>query len=272
MQWPRAFRLPFSHKHDVSLLKASQFFDEQWYLEINPDVRAAGVDPTTHYVLHGAKEGRDPSKFFSTSRYLDQHQELRVTGVNPLVHHLSRLGHAEPGGAVRHSGVPSPDADELSVPRIFHHIWLSNDPVPPALRLGVETFVRFHPEFSVRRWTAEDISEEPSPFLHAAIKHRKWAFAADYVRLKALFEFGGVYADGDVAFYRRIDEYFHYECVFAWENSFAVGPHFLAARPRHPIIGRLLQIYQERDFLRGNHIDLTPMPIICTWVLAIEYG
>ena len=31
-----------------------------WYLENNPDVRAAGVDPAWHYVVHGRAEGRSP--------------------------------------------------------------------------------------------------------------------------------------------------------------------------------------------------------------------
>jgi len=33
-------------------------FDPAGYLRHNPDVAAAGVDPTHHYVLHGAREGR----------------------------------------------------------------------------------------------------------------------------------------------------------------------------------------------------------------------
>ena len=35
-------------------------FDMQWYLDTNPDVRAAGVDPWKHYQSHGQAEGRRP--------------------------------------------------------------------------------------------------------------------------------------------------------------------------------------------------------------------
>ena len=33
-------------------------FDPAWYLEANPDVRAAGIDPLQHYISFGKKEGR----------------------------------------------------------------------------------------------------------------------------------------------------------------------------------------------------------------------
>ena len=40
-------------------LSASNF-DVQWYLDTNPDIRAAGVDPWEHYQSHGQAEGRRP--------------------------------------------------------------------------------------------------------------------------------------------------------------------------------------------------------------------
>lgn len=34
-------------------------FDSAWYLDANPDIRAAGMNPLLHYVQHGRAEGRD---------------------------------------------------------------------------------------------------------------------------------------------------------------------------------------------------------------------
>ncbi|MBU2888864.1 hypothetical protein [Celeribacter halophilus] len=38
--------------------KTSIMFDSDLYLKLNPDVKAAGVNPYKHYLLHGIKEGR----------------------------------------------------------------------------------------------------------------------------------------------------------------------------------------------------------------------
>ncbi|MDH3316236.1 MAG: hypothetical protein OER43_10785, partial [Gammaproteobacteria bacterium] len=39
-------------------------FDTHWYLERNPDVRAAGMNPLVHYLQFGAREGHDPHPLF----------------------------------------------------------------------------------------------------------------------------------------------------------------------------------------------------------------
>ena len=60
-------------------------FDPGYYLAHNPDVKAAGVDPYTHYIDNGWKEGRDPSAGFSTSYYLAANPDVAAAGVNPLM-------------------------------------------------------------------------------------------------------------------------------------------------------------------------------------------
>src|ERR1043165_1561136 len=60
-------------------------FDLPFYLKSYPDVRDAGIDPMTHYVEIGWKEGRDPSPSFHTVAYLDANPEVARAGVCPLI-------------------------------------------------------------------------------------------------------------------------------------------------------------------------------------------
>lgn len=39
-------------------VRVPRWFDDEVYLTLNPDVRAANMDPRRHYLLHGAAEGR----------------------------------------------------------------------------------------------------------------------------------------------------------------------------------------------------------------------
>jgi len=75
-------------KGDWALIRSSGLFDEAWYLENNPDVAQAMVDPLVHYVKHGGVEGRDPGPGFSSQGYLDANEDVKKAGVNPLVHYL----------------------------------------------------------------------------------------------------------------------------------------------------------------------------------------
>ncbi|MFA7668253.1 MAG: hypothetical protein WCX93_02785 [Burkholderiaceae bacterium] len=67
----------------------NRLFDTDWYLATNQDVAGAGVNPFEHYMLYGWKEGRDPSPSFDTSHYLDTHVDIALAGVNPLEHYLN---------------------------------------------------------------------------------------------------------------------------------------------------------------------------------------
>lgn len=63
-------------------------FDEQFYLQQNPDVAAAGVSAQQHYEQFGFREGRDPNPFFDTAYYLQQNGDVAAAGVNPFDHFL----------------------------------------------------------------------------------------------------------------------------------------------------------------------------------------
>jgi hypothetical protein len=64
------------------------FFDTKYYLAHNPDVAAAGIDPLYHYEIAGWREGRDPSAAFSTNKYLAANPDVAAAGQDPLQHYL----------------------------------------------------------------------------------------------------------------------------------------------------------------------------------------
>jgi hypothetical protein len=64
-------------------------FDSQYYLERNPDVAAAGVDPLEHFLRYGWREGRDPHPLFQVQYYLASNPDVAAEGVNPLIHYLT---------------------------------------------------------------------------------------------------------------------------------------------------------------------------------------
>jgi len=72
---------------ELTAIRNSAFFDPEFYLTSNPDVRAAGVDPAAHYLACGGHEGRDPGPFFSTHEYLAKFPDVAASGLNALAHY-----------------------------------------------------------------------------------------------------------------------------------------------------------------------------------------
>ena len=68
-------------------IRNSVFFDPEFYLSANADVRASGTDPSLHYLLQGGAEGRDPSRAFSTRGYLARNPDVAEADMNALLHY-----------------------------------------------------------------------------------------------------------------------------------------------------------------------------------------
>lgn len=63
-------------------------FDYRFYLDENPDVREAGVDPLQHYLDVGWREGRNPAPHFDSEFYLENYPDIDEAGTNPFFHYL----------------------------------------------------------------------------------------------------------------------------------------------------------------------------------------
>lgn len=87
----RSKKILMGHIKDV---RASEWFDEQWYLDQYPDVRTAKIDAVEHYFMHGRKENRNPGAGFDTAYYLRSNPDVANSVINPLWHFI-RFGRKE---------------------------------------------------------------------------------------------------------------------------------------------------------------------------------
>ncbi|MCO7553312.1 glycosyltransferase [Metapseudomonas otitidis] len=83
-----SIRIPLIRQRAIRQIQQSPLFDKAYYIEQNPDVAAAKVEPAAHYCLSGWREHRDPSTKFSTSDYLDIHSDVADAKINPLMHYI----------------------------------------------------------------------------------------------------------------------------------------------------------------------------------------
>jgi hypothetical protein len=78
----------WTEKRHIGLVTRSGMFDTDYYLRRYPDMPGAKMSPLTHYLRHGAGEGRNPSALFDTRFYLDTYPDVAQSAMNPLVHYI----------------------------------------------------------------------------------------------------------------------------------------------------------------------------------------
>ncbi|MBY0611199.1 MAG: glycosyltransferase [Beijerinckiaceae bacterium] len=73
----------------ADFVSPTPYFDLDFYLRVNPDLVAAGVDPFTHYLKSGWREGRMPSPYFSPDWYLCHYTDVAEADLEPLAHFIA---------------------------------------------------------------------------------------------------------------------------------------------------------------------------------------
>ena len=68
-----------------------EYFDTNWYLEANPDVKSLGMNPLSHYCYAGWKEYRSPHPEINPIKYVELFPELKEHKI-PLLRHYIKIG------------------------------------------------------------------------------------------------------------------------------------------------------------------------------------
>lgn len=95
------------------------------------------------------------------------------------------------------------------IPKKIHYCWLSNDAMPEKLQHCVESWKNNLPDYEIIKWDLKKFPLEKSIWVRQAYERKKYAFAADYIRLYALVTEGGIYLDSDVEVLKTFDDLLH---------------------------------------------------------------
>lgn len=123
------------------------------------------------------------------------------------------------------------------IPKIIHYCWLSGDPWDHKTQKCFNSWKKILPDWEYNYWTMDTLPSDVQniPTVKWAVKNKKWAFAADYIRIWALKTYGGLYMDLDVELLKSPLDLMNSELVVGYEKQ-QIGAHFIASVPHHPFI------------------------------------
>ena len=177
------------------------------------------------------------------------------------------------------------------IPKIIHYSWFSGEPMPEAYLQILEGWKRVLPDYELKLWDAKALEEANLTFANEALKARKWAFAADAIRVYAVYHDGGIWLDGDAAVYKSFDPFLGCRMFIGKEhlmefqhdgmnhNMNVLTAHCFGAEKGHPFLKDCVDYYQDRHFIQSNHenlplglrYDMRLMPSVMS-LLATKYG
>ncbi|MCL1946410.1 MAG: polysaccharide biosynthesis protein [Chitinivibrionia bacterium] len=99
----------------------------------------------------------------------------------------------------------------MAIPKKIHYCWLSREKMPDNYIKCIDSWKRIMPDYELVLWDGDKFDVNSVPFVKEAVSVKKWAFAADYIRLYAVYSEGGIYLDSDVLVLKKFDEFLKYD-------------------------------------------------------------
>ncbi len=144
------------------------------------------------------------------------------------------------------------------IPHIIHYCWFGPKK-PPRVERFIADWKKKLPDYTFMEWNEENTDISGCVYAREALSAGKYAFVSDYVRVKRLVEYGGVYMDTDVKIIRRFDEFLQGAgAVLSMERPGCLSTAFMAAAPGQALFAEFLASYEERHFIKSDGTeDLT---------------
>lgn len=160
------------------------------------------------------------------------------------------------------------------IPKIIHFCWLSDDSFPASIQKCIDSWKRYLLGYELMLWNYKRFPRGKSKWVDQAFDNHKYAFAADYIRLYALYHYGGIYLDSDVEVLRSFDELLELPYIIGQEKTpFGIEAATLGFPPRSQFIKDLLDRYENRHFVKADgSFDEEPLPRIVRRYIASRYN
>jgi mannosyltransferase OCH1-like enzyme len=164
------------------------------------------------------------------------------------------------------------------IPKIIHFCWFGNKPKSDLINNCINSWKKFAPDFKIIEWNDVNINiEDLPPLVKVFYRLEKWAYVSDYIRLKKLYDYGGVYLDTDMLLIKKIDDFLENDFFIGAESSELINCAIIGVVSKNKLIKKTLDFYCEYSFTDDQFVadkikSMTiTIPVIITNVIKSEY-
>ena len=140
------------------------------------------------------------------------------------------------------------------IPKIIHYCWLSGDEFPPLFKKCIRSWKKQLPGWEFRLWDKKCLEEIDEPWVHEAYEAKVYSHASDYIRLYAVYKYGGFYLDCDVEVIRDFSPLTKLDYVLSKENSNSeyIEAATFGAHAGDPYLKKCMERYHNRHFIKDD--------------------
>ncbi len=140
-----------------------------------------------------------------------------------------------------------------TIPKQIFYVWGANEPLKPDVEKYIATWKKHLPDYKIiqideSNKTYFDFEKElrENKWFRTVYERKMWAYVADYVRIKVLFEHGGIYFDTDVKILKNFDKFLKEPAFVGMQSEEYTEPAILGSKPKNPLFQKILEFYNQK--------------------------
>ena len=151
------------------------------------------------------------------------------------------------------------------IPKKIHYCWFGRGQLNELAIKCIESWKKFCPDYEIIEWNEDNFDISCNDYVKEAYEAKKWAFVTDYVRLYALYNFGGIYMDTDAELIGCIDNFLSNNAFSGFENDSQISTAIMGSEKGNEWIETLLSYYDNRHFIKSDgSYDMTTNVVTIT--------
>jgi hypothetical protein len=150
------------------------------------------------------------------------------------------------------------------IPRIIHYCWFGYGPKPDIVKRCMKSWENNLSDYQMMEWNENNFDLHCNVYVSEAYRTGKFAFVSDYVRVCALYKYGGIYLDTDVEVFKSFDDLLHHDSFWGFEQENYIATSTIGSAPGNQLIKMFLDSYYGKDFINedGTYNELTNVAVI----------
>ena len=158
------------------------------------------------------------------------------------------------------------------IPKTIHYCWFGKKKLPRLAKKCIKSWKKYCPDYEIVCWNEENFDISINNYVRQAYENKKYAFVTDYVRLWALYNYGGIYMDTDVEVIKNIDDFLELKAFSGFENETSIQTGIIGSEKGMRIFEDFLNYYENKDFIKSNNQFDTTTNVTTTTNIMIKKG
>ena len=149
--------------------------------------------------------------------------------------------------------------------KVIHYCWFGPKPIPKLAKKCIASWEKYMPDYEIKLWSEKNVDLEECAFIKEAYENKKWAFVADYVRTKVLYEQGGIYMDTDMELTKSLEPLMTEDFIIGVEDSGYIAAGLIVVKnKKNKYVKRMLDFYQSKSFNEIEDLFEISIPKVLT--------